>query len=71
VFIPLIVTINPQSIKALTLRRPDITRQSFDNVYLSSNHFEPVDLLGQDYLSAIRTVVTIDYPFETVMVLIK
>jgi hypothetical protein len=30
-------------------------------VYLSSNHFENVDLLGQNFMSAIRGVVCIDY----------
>jgi hypothetical protein len=33
-------------------------------VYLSSNHFENVDLLGQDYFAKIRGLVTIDYPLQ-------
>jgi hypothetical protein len=40
-------------------------------VYLSSNHFENVDLLGQDYLSAIRGFVNIDYPLKTIAVNMK
>lgn len=33
-------------------------------VYVSTNHFENVDLLGQDYLAAIRGLVTINYPMK-------
>lgn len=40
-------------------------------VYLSSNHFENVDLVGQDFFSAIRGFVTIDYPMKLVLVNIK
>ena len=40
-------------------------------VYLSSNHFENVDLLGQDYMTAIRGLVTIDYPLKEIVVNVK
>ena len=40
-------------------------------VYVSSNHFEIVDLLGQDFMVAIRGVVTIDYPCKIVDIRIK
>jgi hypothetical protein len=35
-------------------------------VYTSSHHFENVDLLRQDFLTAIRGLVTIDYPLRQV-----
>jgi hypothetical protein len=40
-------------------------------IYLSSNHFENVDLLGQDYMTAIRGVVGIDYPLREIVVNVK
>lgn len=40
-------------------------------VYLSSNHFENVDLLGQDFFRAIRGLVTIDYPMSIVQITTK
>ena len=40
-------------------------------VYVSSNNFANVDLLGQDYLVAIRGLVTIDYPLKVVNLRIK
>lgn len=40
-------------------------------VYLSSNHFENVDLLGQDYMTAIRGLVSIDYPLREIIVNMK
>ena len=40
-------------------------------VYLSSNHFANVDLVGQDFFSAIRGFVTIDYPMKLVSVNVK
>lgn len=40
-------------------------------VYLSSNHFENVDLLGQDFFTAIRGLVTIDYPLKLVQIKVK
>lgn len=40
-------------------------------VYISSNHFENVDLLGQDFFRAIRGLVTIDYPMSIVQITTK
>jgi hypothetical protein len=40
-------------------------------VYLSSNHFENVDLLGQDYITAIRGLVSIDYTLKEIVVNVK
>jgi len=40
-------------------------------VYLSSNHFENVDLLGQDYMTAVRGTVCIDYPLKEIVVNVK
>lgn len=37
-------------------------------IYLSSNHFENVDLLGQDFMTAIRGLVTIDYPLKEITI---
>jgi hypothetical protein len=35
-------------------------------VYPATNHFENVDLLGQDYLAAIRGLVMINYPLKQI-----
>ena len=41
-------------------------------VYASSNHFEYVDLMGQDFMVvAIRGLVTVDYPCKIVNIHIK
>lgn len=40
-------------------------------VHVSSNHFENVDLLGQDYFVAIRGLVTIDYPLRSLEISMK
>ena len=38
-------------------------------VYASSNHFEYVDLMGQDFM--VRGLVTVDYPCKIVNIHIK
>jgi hypothetical protein len=45
-----------------------IIHGSSTTVYASSNHFENVDLLGQDYLRTIRGFITINYPMQSVEV---